>query len=264
MAAIACFGRVQAFLLSPDTSANAGAGQSPTKRASTSSAEGSLSGLSTPPDTEKQPSMMATPATGHAIEIRQAKFGWKADVEPTLSDVTLDIPHGKLTMIVGPVASGKSTLLKAILGETPVSEGTIARSSNSIAFCDQVPWLTNETLRRNVTGFSHFDASWYTTVIRACALEDDITTFPEGDQVIIGSKGVVLSGGQKQRVVSQHVSAHGMFPYWGVGAHEISHRQSPELSTQGATSPSSMMCSAASTLRRRTESSTTFSAPLVS
>ncbi|KAK6213368.1 hypothetical protein QIS74_09370 [Colletotrichum tabaci] len=200
MAAIACFGRVQAFLLSPDTSANAGAGQSPTKPASTSSAEGSLSGLSTPPDTEKQPSMIATPATGHAIEIRQAKFGWKADVEPTLSDVTLDIPHGKLTMIVGPVASGKSTLLKAILGETPVSEGTIARSSNSIAFCDQIPWLTNETLRRNVTGFSHFDASWYTTVIRACALEDDITTFPEGDQVIIGSKGVALSGGQKQRV----------------------------------------------------------------
>ncbi|GJC98969.1 hypothetical protein ColKHC_07795 [Colletotrichum higginsianum] len=48
MAAIACFGRVQAFLLSPDTSANAGAGQSSTKRASTSSAEGSLSGLSTP------------------------------------------------------------------------------------------------------------------------------------------------------------------------------------------------------------------------
>ncbi|KAF6838319.1 hypothetical protein CMUS01_04702 [Colletotrichum musicola] len=196
MAAIACFGRVQAFLLSPDTSTNAGAGQS----------EGSQSGCSTHPDTEKQPSLPVTPVmddlvtTEHAIEIRRAKFGWKADAEATLSDVSLNIPRGKLTMIIGPVASGKSTLLKAILGETPVAEGTIARSSDSIAFCDQVPWLTNETLRRNVTGFSHFEASWYTTVIRACALEDDIATFPKGDQVIIGSKGVALSGGQKQRV----------------------------------------------------------------
>ncbi|KAF6815977.1 hypothetical protein CSOJ01_03246 [Colletotrichum sojae] len=196
MAAIACFGRVQAFLLSPDTSANAGTSQS----------EGSQSGCSTHPDMEKQPSSRVTPVmgdlvtTGYAIEIQQAKFGWKANAEPTLSDVTLNIPRGKLTMIIGPVASGKSTLLKAILGETPVAEGTIARSSDSVAFCDQVPWLTNETLRRNVTGFSHFEASWYATVIRACALEDDIATFPKGDQVIIGSKGVALSGGQKQRV----------------------------------------------------------------
>ncbi|KAF6832441.1 hypothetical protein CPLU01_06124 [Colletotrichum plurivorum] len=171
MAEIACFGRVQAFLLSPDTSANAGAGQS----------EGSQSGCSTHPDTEKQPSLPVTPVmddlvtTKHAIEIRQAKFGWKADAEATLSDVSLNIPRGKLTMIIGPVASGKSTLLKAILGETP-------------------------TLRRNVTGFSHFEASWYTTVIRACALEDDIATFPKENQVIIGSKVVALSGGQKQRV----------------------------------------------------------------
>ncbi|KAK1624645.1 P-loop containing nucleoside triphosphate hydrolase protein [Colletotrichum phormii] len=156
-------------------------------------------------ESKKQPKFNETTildplVSGNAIEIRSAKFGWKADADPALTDLTLDIPHGKLTMIVGPVASGKSTLLKAILGETPVAEGTINRASDNIAFCDQVPWLTNETLRRNVTGFSHFEASWYSTVVRACALEEDIVTFPDGDQVMVGSKGVTLSGGQKQRV----------------------------------------------------------------
>lgn len=200
LASIACFGRVQAFLLSPETSATSDV-HSPSP---TSESHGDASGRQ---ESEKQPTAIITSSldsktSGNAIEIRNAKFGWKADVDPALTNLALDIPHGKLTAIVGPVASGKSTLLKAILGETPVAEGTINRASDSIAFCDQIPWLTNETLRRNVTGFSHFEASWYSTVIRACALEDDIATFPDGDQVMVGSKGVTLSGGQKQRVVS--------------------------------------------------------------
>ncbi|OHE96342.1 hypothetical protein CORC01_08414 [Colletotrichum orchidophilum] len=204
-ASIACFGRIQAFLLSPETSAKSDARSPSSKLGSTSSISESQSGSSVRQESEKQATTTVTSildplVSGNAIEIRNAKFGWKADADPALTDLTLDIPHGKLTMIVGPVASGKSTLLKAILGETPVAEGTISRSSDSIAFCDQVPWLTNETLRRNVTGFSHFEASWYSTVIRACALEEDIATFPDGDQVMVGSKGVTLSGGQKQRV----------------------------------------------------------------
>ncbi|KAK1724964.1 P-loop containing nucleoside triphosphate hydrolase protein [Colletotrichum acutatum] len=198
VASVACFGRVQAFLLSPETSATSDVRSS----SPTSESHVDTSGRQ---QSEKQPSATITShldpqASGHAIEIRNARFGWKADAEPALTNLTLDIPHGKLTVIVGPIASGKSTLLKAILGETPVAEGTINRASDNIAFCDQVPWLTNETLRRNVTGFSHFEASWYSTVIRACALEDDIATFPDGDQVMVGSKGVTLSGGQKQRV----------------------------------------------------------------
>ncbi|KAK1623308.1 ABC multidrug transporter [Colletotrichum phormii] len=204
-ASIACFGRIQSFLLSPETSAKSEVRSTSGKLDSTSSVSESQSGSSVCQESEKQPTAIVTSildplANGNAFEIRNAKFGWKADADPALADLTLDIPLGKLTMIVGPVASGKSTLLKAILGETLVAEGTIGRSSDSIAFCDQIPWLTNETLRRNVTGFSHFEASWYSTVIRACALEEDIVTFPDGDQVMVGSKGITLSGGQKQRV----------------------------------------------------------------
>ncbi|KAL4738175.1 P-loop containing nucleoside triphosphate hydrolase protein [Aspergillus similis] len=41
---------------------------------------------------------------------------------------------------------------------------------------------------------------WYTTVIQACALEQDLAQWPQGDQAIIGSRGVALSGGQSQRI----------------------------------------------------------------
>ncbi|KAL2873350.1 hypothetical protein SGCOL_011492 [Colletotrichum sp. CLE4] len=190
IASIACFGRVQAFLLSPETAAKSDVRSPSDNLGNTSSISESRRDSSFRQESEKQAKF------NEAIILDPLK----TDADPALTDLTLHIPHGKLTMIVGPVASGKSTLLKAILGETPVAEGTIIRASDNIAFCDQVPWLTNETLRRNVTGFSHFEASWYSTVVRACALEEDIATFPDGDQVMVGSKGVTLSGGQKQRV----------------------------------------------------------------
>lgn len=44
----------------------------------------------------------------------------------------------------------------------------------------------------------------YKAVIFACDLEEDISHFPDGDQSLIGSKGITLSGGQKQRIVSSN------------------------------------------------------------
>ncbi|KAK8031981.1 hypothetical protein PG990_001715 [Apiospora arundinis] len=151
---------------------------------------------------------------GEAVRLQDAAFGWSKDAGPVLPSLNLRVPSRCLTMVIGPIASGKSTLLKGILGETPLRRGVVQLAasnttttsdnptplSRSVAFCDQKPWLANETLRANVIGFSHFDAAWYATVIRACALEEDFQQFPEGDQIVIGSNGLSLSGGQKQRV----------------------------------------------------------------
>jgi ATP-binding cassette subfamily C (CFTR/MRP) protein 1 len=112
------------------------------------------------------------------------------------------IPTAQLTAIIGPVASGKSTFLKALLGEIPVSQGSVrVRTNSNIAFCDQTPWLLNASARDNVIGYSHTDNIWYDTVIQACCLEADFESFPDGDASIIGTKGITLSGGQKQRLV---------------------------------------------------------------
>ena len=136
-----------------------------------------------------------------AIVIRNGTFGWKVDDEPILKDISIAIGVSQLTMIIGTVASGKSTLLKALLGETPSTEGFVYVSSTEIAFCDQTPWLRNGSVQKNILGFSLFNGPWYNSVIHACGLEEDLATFPSGDQSQIGSKGITLSGGQKQRVV---------------------------------------------------------------
>lgn len=119
-----------------------------------------------------------------------------------LKKINISIPRSKLTFIVGPVASGKSTLCKALLGETTISKGYIQLNEPSpeIAFCDQTPHLINATIQRNIIGFSPFDVGWYNTVIQAAVLTKDLASLPKGDQQLVGSNGINLSGGQKQKV----------------------------------------------------------------
>ena len=136
-----------------------------------------------------------------AILVRAGSFGWDKEHE-ILHDVDLTITRSHLTMIVGPVASGKSTLCAALLGEMPISRGIVQFnvSSPDIAFCDQTPFLQNASLKQNIIGVSDFEATWYDKVLDAVALREDLAALPNGDQSIIGSDGISLSGGQKQRV----------------------------------------------------------------
>jgi ATP-binding cassette subfamily C (CFTR/MRP) protein 1 len=133
------------------------------------------------------------------ISVQNGSFGWSDDA--TISDINLSFASGEITFLLGPVASGKSTLLKALLGETPYFEGAVIIASPEIAFCDQSPWLLNTSIRSNILGFSSFDSALYKTVVHACDLGQDLAALPRGENTVIGSKGFALSGGQKQRIV---------------------------------------------------------------
>jgi ABC-type uncharacterized transport system fused permease/ATPase subunit len=63
------------------------------------------------------------------------------------------------------VGCGKSSLLKAILGELPVMGGTVHLSSTRIAFCDQTPWHMNGTVQQAIVGISDFEQRWYASVV---------------------------------------------------------------------------------------------------
>ena len=137
-----------------------------------------------------------------SLAISRGNFGWEVG-KPWLKNVDLDIPTSRLTMIVGPVASGKSTLCKALLGESPVADGSVVMSSGPsrrIGFCDQTPYLSNSTIRQNIIGFAAFNQSRYSEVLEATMLNPDLAVLPQGDQTNVGSNGITLSGGQKQRV----------------------------------------------------------------
>ncbi|KAF9873848.1 ABC multidrug transporter [Colletotrichum karsti] len=133
------------------------------------------------------------------IHIVNGSFGWTPE-RSVLKDINIRLPKSSITFVVGPVASGKSTLCRALLGEVPHMKGSVAVGSNKVAYCDQMPFLFNESIMENIIGFSELDTNRYAEVNKATMLTDDLTTFPAGDRTVVGTKGLSLSGGQRQRV----------------------------------------------------------------
>uniref|UniRef100_A0A8C9ZMT0 ATP-binding cassette, sub-family C (CFTR/MRP), member 9 n=1 Tax=Sander lucioperca TaxID=283035 RepID=A0A8C9ZMT0_SANLU len=132
--------------------------------------------------------------------------------------------HSQLTMIVGQVGCGKSSLLLAMLGEMQTLGGSVywnsrlqdrnsylpvcllfpmmqpSKNRYSVAYATQKSWLLNATVEENITFGSPFNKQRYKTVIDACSLQPDIDLLPFGDQTEIGERGINLSGGQRQRI----------------------------------------------------------------
>eukprot|EP00668_Euglena_longa_P012525 GGOE01014980.1.p1 GENE.GGOE01014980.1~~GGOE01014980.1.p1 ORF type:complete len:1597 (+),score=451.51 GGOE01014980.1:182-4792(+) len=111
----------------------------------------------------------------------------------------LHVPRGSLVMIVGLVGSGKSTLIKAILGDVPCLSGSVTVPKH-MAYVPQQATIFNASLRDNVLFGKLYNAERYEQVIAASGLIPDLQILPKRDETEIGAKGINLSGGQKQRV----------------------------------------------------------------
>ncbi|RLN59762.1 hypothetical protein BBJ29_006823 [Phytophthora kernoviae] len=134
------------------------------------------------------------------ILLQDADFRWEeSSPTPTLTDINLTLKSGTVTVVVGPVGSGKSSLINAILGEMQQLRGTrVVRGD--IAYASQQAWIQNQTVRDNILFGEPFDAKHYQSVITACQLVPDFEMLEQGDQTEIGERGINLSGGQKARV----------------------------------------------------------------
>ncbi|EED17511.1 ATP-binding cassette transporter, putative [Talaromyces stipitatus ATCC 10500] len=123
---------------------------------------------------------MPTYPTPDVVIVHQADLSWSS-THPILSNISVKLPHGSLTMVLGPVGSGKSMLLKAVLGELHCTKGYVQiQSSLKVGFCDASPWICHSTILETICGELGYDEKWYQTVIRACALEEDINNFTDG------------------------------------------------------------------------------------
>lgn len=142
-----------------------------------------------------------TGGCGPTISLQNVSLGWE-EAKWQLCRLNITIPSSELTIIRGPVASGKSTLSRALLGEVPFVEGKVELSSacRKIGFCAQMPFLTNGTIRSNIVGLELFDSNRYESILQATLLKLDIDSLPERDETRVGSGALTLSGGQKQRV----------------------------------------------------------------
>ncbi|KAJ7747834.1 P-loop containing nucleoside triphosphate hydrolase protein [Mycena metata] len=140
------------------------------------------------------------------VVLEGCTFKWDADkteavtAPPVLKDITLLLMPRKLHMVVGSVASGKSSLLMSILGETTLVAGTVKVDAHRIALASQTAFIYPGTLRANILMDSEYDEEFYDQVLHACALRQDIELLPRRDMTKLGDKGSTLSGGQRQRL----------------------------------------------------------------
>jgi ATP-binding cassette, subfamily B, multidrug efflux pump len=147
-----------------------------------------------------------------AIEFRHLTFRY-GDVD-VLHDVSLTIPAGTTTAIVGATGSGKSTLISLLprLHEAPpgtvfidgvdVREIPLATLRGAIGFVAQEPFLFSASVADNIAFGIPEPVRSHAVIEDAAAtarLDKDIETFPNGYDTLVGERGITLSGGQKQR-----------------------------------------------------------------
>jgi ATP-binding cassette subfamily B protein len=136
-----------------------------------------------------------------------------------LDNVDLSLERGSFTVVTGRVASGKTTLLRVLLGLLPRDAGQIQWNGEPVAdpgcffvpprsaYISQVPWLFSGSLRENILLGLRGSEESLLEAIRLAVFEQDLAQMPDGLATVIGPKGVRLSGGQMQRAAAARMFA---------------------------------------------------------
>ncbi|MFF5073928.1 ATP-binding cassette domain-containing protein [Micromonospora olivasterospora] len=123
-------------------------------------------------------------------------------------DVDLTVERGQLVLVVGPVGSGKSSLLRALAGivhhngalrwnDEPVTEPELFLRPQQVGYVGQLPRVLSGTVADNIALGHDVDAA---AAVSTAQLEHDLAAAGAGTGLLIGHKGTRLSGGQLQRL----------------------------------------------------------------
>lgn len=149
----------------------------------------------------------------HSIELKNVNFSYIGGVK-ILDGVSLTIPRGKVTAIVGPTGSGKTTLISLLLrfydcppntifiDGVDIKEYSLVSLRGNMTLVSQDIMLFNDTVRNNISYGTKGIVSEerLADAARRAGVYDFIKTLPKGFDTEIGDRGVRLSGGEKQRL----------------------------------------------------------------
>ena len=132
-----------------------------------------------------------------------------------ITDISLTLQRGSLTVITGPVGAGKTTLLRVLLGLLPKQAGRLYWNDQEItapgdflvppqaAYTPQIPQLFSTSLRDNLLlGIDVETSEKLQAAIATAVFEQDVAAMPDGLETLVGTRGFRLSGGQKQRAAA--------------------------------------------------------------
>jgi len=161
--------------------------------------------------TERTPS--APLALMRSIELRDVTYRYPGAASPALRDVTLSIPAGRVTALVGSSGAGKSTLADLVLllataeqgelvvdGEPLVAERRDAWRA-SVGYVPQETHLFHDTIRENVRWVApNASDAEVLDALRMAGASTLLARLPNGLDTKIGDRGTLLSGGERQRL----------------------------------------------------------------
>lgn len=153
-----------------------------------------------------------TDMNGNTIEFRNVTFSYDSEND-ALRNISLTIPEGKVTALVGHSGSGKSTVAKLIAGFWDVSDGELLiggqnvrdipleAQTERIAYVEQNNFLFDETVMENIRkGKADATDEDVINAAKAAGCDEFIRGLDKGYQTVVGSAGGHLSGGERQRI----------------------------------------------------------------
>jgi ATP-binding cassette subfamily B protein len=154
--------------------------------------------------------VLAEPGPFEMLSVRNLSYHYNGSTNG-IDDIGLDIALGEFVVITGRIGSGKTTLIRTMLGLLPASTGTVAWNGEvvddtstflvppRVAYTPQVPRLFSMSLEDNLVLGATLAEGQLDESIHISTMRHDIDTMPEGLDTLIGPRGVRLSGGQVQR-----------------------------------------------------------------
>ena len=148
-----------------------------------------------------------------SIELKNVTLSYIGQKGSALNNISLSIPSGQITALVGPSGAGKTSILNLIprfydpnngellIDNQDIKNTTIKSLRSKIALVSQEPILFDDTVRENICyGKKSASEDEIISAAKSAAAHEFISELPDGYDTIIGEKGFSLSGGQKQRI----------------------------------------------------------------
>ncbi|TBW39361.1 type I secretion system permease/ATPase [Azotobacter chroococcum] len=155
---------------------------------------------------------MSLPAPEGHVQVENLIVSAPGSKMPILKNIGFVVPAGAVVGIIGPSASGKSTLARALLGVWAPQHGVVRLDGADINNWDKrelgphIGYLPQDielfegSISENIARFGEVEPDKVIQAARAAGVHEMILQLPEGYDTVIGSEGVNLSGGQRQRI----------------------------------------------------------------
>ncbi|MCB5258840.1 MAG: ABC transporter ATP-binding protein [Candidatus Cloacimonadaceae bacterium] len=147
------------------------------------------------------------------ISFQEVKCTYPTKTEPVLRNCNLEFNKGEKILILGSTGAGKSTIANLILGLLLPDKGEILINDYSltkidlnalrelIGYVPQEPVLFTGTIKENILmPVDEISEEEYQIAVKTAQLEQELDSFPDKDNTLVGQRGVGVSGGQKQRI----------------------------------------------------------------